>query len=393
MNLYGIKNNSNLCGSFELYLKEVLFFLGINLNEIKNLEKNNLSHYSEINLQVQKLLKEFNFSLEALKKKYEEILISDEIDDYKIFENFFIDAKLKNTPIKNNTNFNLAVKLNLSNSSVATPNNFISSHSTANTQKSSNPFYKSSLDSSPIGIDLGVSQSPYNNLKFFQANEKLSFEQFFEELRTYQYLDIHYLYKKFSKFNIHNNTYTYSKFYENFNFLFAEQLILPLTPQGKEDFKSAIANKTNHKNLYVKLVEELFTQERSKFKLQGDGFNLLLNDPSFHNNFLLISFFVYINLLFLEKPQLLQKIIVAYFEHLHTFIYFDFINIFKILTNLSKINLPFNIKNIIKKFQNSLINYTLWQDNSILYKILEDEEKGTLEDEEYLRNIRVNFLK
>jgi hypothetical protein len=400
MNTYG---NKNLCGNFELYIKEITHHFGI--SDPKNLEKNNLS-FAEINSSVKKLIIEFNFSLEILKKKYDEILISDEIDDNKIFENFFIDVKLKNTPMRNNTDYNYgancSVGINYKKFPFSTPHNIFSSQSTANTQKINNVFSNFSnsnsknclsIESSPLVKENSHSkgQSPY---KFFSGNEKKNFEQFFEELRDYQYLDVSYLYKKFSKFNINNNLFTYINFYETFSSTLLENItknMSSLTIQEKDDFRNALLNMNNHKNLYIRLVDELFIQERSKFKVQSEGFNILLNDPSFHQNFLIISIFVFLNLRFLEKPHFLAKINLAYFSNLNKCEHFDFINIFRIVTNLTKINLPFNFKNIIKKFQNCLINYTLWQADSILYQVLQNEAPEITHDEDSLRTLRVKF--
>ncbi len=398
MNTYG---NKNFCGNFELYVKEISSHFGI--IDTKILERNNLS-FAEITSSVKKLIIEFNFSLENVKKKYEEILISDEIDDNKIFENFFLDVKLKNTPMRNNIDFNFSA--NCLDSSISkkfsfsTPHNIFSSQSTANTQKINNVFSNlsnsnskncQSIESSPIFNENSKSrgQSPY---KIFLGNEKLNFEQFFEEIKEYQYLDFSYLYKKFSKFNINNNLFTYSDFYETFFTIFIEIIfknMINFTSQEKEDFKNALLNLNNHKNLYIKLVDELFIQERSKFKVQNDGFNILLNDPSFHQNFLIISIFVFLNLRFLEKPHFLAKINLGYFGNLNKYEHFDFINIFRIVSNLTKINLPFNFKNIIKKFQNCLINYTLWQADSLFYQVLQNETLEILHDEDSLRTLRV----
>ena len=164
-----------------------------------------------------------------------------------------------------------------------------------------------------------------------------------------------------------------------------------LTNMEKEDFKNALLNLNNHKNLYIRLIDELFMQERSKFKVQNEGFNILLNDPSFHQNFLIISIFVFLNLRFLEKPQFLMKINLGYFSNLNKYENFDFINIFRIVTNLTKINLPFNFKNIIKKFQNCLINYTIWQVDSFLFQVLLHEAPEITHDEDNLRTLRVKF--
>jgi hypothetical protein len=333
-------------------------------------------------------------------------LISDEIDDNKIFENFFIDVKLKNTPMRNNTDYNYgancSVGINYKKFPFSTPQNIFSSQSTANTQKINNVFSNFSnsnsknclsIESSPLVKENSHSkgQSPY---KFFSGNEKKNFEQFFEELRDYQYLDVSYLYKKFSKFNINNNLFTYINFYETFSSTLLENItknMSSLTIQEKDDFRNALLNMNNHKNLYIRLVDELFIQERSKFKVQSEGFNILLNDPSFHQNFLIISIFVFLNLRFLEKPHFLAKINLAYFSNLNKCEHFDFINIFRIVTNLTKINLPFNFKNIIKKFQNCLINYTLWQADSILYQVLQNEAPEITHDEDSLRTLRVKF--
>lgn len=400
VNTYG---NKNLCGNFDLYIKEITHYFGI--SDTNNFERNSLS-FAEINSSVKNLIIEFNFSLENLKKKYEEILISDEIDDNKIFENFFIDIKLKNTPMRNKIDFNFAANCSDSNSSqklsFSTPHNIFSCQSTANTQKINNLFSNfsnsnskncHSIDSSPIFKESSKSraQSPY---KIFLGNEKLNFEQFFEEIREYQYLDVSYLYKKFSKFNINNNLFTYLDFYEKFFSIFIENIFLSmntLTNIEKEDFKNALLNLNNHKNLYIRLIDELFMQERSKFKVQNEGFNILLNDPSFHQNFLIISIFVFLNLRFLEKPQFLMKINLGYFSNLNKYKNFDFINIFRIVTNLTKINLPFNFKNIIKKFQNCLINYTIWQADSFLFQVLLHEAPEITHDEDSLRTLRVKY--
>ena len=85
---------------------------------------------------------------------------------------------------------------------------------------------------------------------------------------------------------------------------------------------------------------------------------------------------MHINLLLLERNTLLEDINFLFVDNLNKYKHFDFINTFKIICNLLKISLPFNVKNLIKKLQNSLVTYVLFQSESFLFKFyLRGEEE------------------
>ena len=69
-----------------------------------------------------------------------------------------------------------------------------------------------------------------------------------------------------------------------------------------------------------------------------------------------ISFYLYFNLHYVEDNNLYESnLVFSYVEHLNKYRNFDFLNLFKICTSLIKIELPSNLRNILKKLQTNLI--------------------------------------
>ena len=71
----------------------------------------------------------------------------------------------------------------------------------------------------------------------------------------------------------------------------------------------------NHKNLFLKLIDELFAVEKSKIN-NKELINVLLNDESFHINFMILSFYIHINLLLVEKTFLLDEVIFLFVDNI-----------------------------------------------------------------------------
>lgn len=311
-----------------------------------------------------------NYSL--LLQKYFEILMPDEIDDIKIFENFFIDKKIKNTPIRNRVQ-----------------NSFNNSHFSLQSTANSNKF-NLNLSSSPLNLNFN-SPSPLNHLNLKTSplnNDKQSIDKFFESSSEYAYLDISYLFKKFAKFNFENKAFFYRYLYDDFDKQFISVYL------KKENGEKLEFKYNDHKFLYLKLVEELFLSEKSRFQM-ADGFNSLLNDESFHSNFLIFSFYVYVNLLLVEKNLVLEEVIVKYMKNLNNLGSFNLSNMVTLVSKMMKVSLPAEVRNYIRHFETALVTYVAWQEKSFLFtNVIENVEKmEKLEKEEnYTKYIKVNLI-
>lgn len=262
---------------------------------------------------------------ELVLKKYIEILIPDEIDDLKIFENYFLDKKIKNTPIKssflNSKNLNDKLSFSLS----------------TNVSNYYNKFQEKSEANTPSRI-----------------SSTENFDCFFEELKDYSFLDISFLFKKYSKHITNSNEIleiTHSKVFEDFESSFISKYINSSLNEKLE------LNLLAHKNLFLKLADSLLSREDPS----------ILNKLFFFQNFIVISFYIYLNLLYVEKPAYLDENLFLFNDKLNKYNGFDFMLLFKLINELKDTNIPLSLKTILKNFYNILISSVLWQENSFIF--------------------------
>lgn len=275
------KNNSdNNINLFEFYLNEIKVALNIT-SDIELKEDLRIKIYSSLS----KILTDCNFS--QMSNDYYDILFPEEIDDIKIFSDYF--------------------------------------------------YYKK------------------NYKKEISVADKENFDLFFEDLIKFEYLDITHLFNQFSSFSYNNKIFYYKILFEELNNFYIKVHL-------KEFSQHLEINYNSHKNLYLKLAEEILS---SHDQISHD----YINDKSFHQSLIIITFFLYFNLLFIEDKIILNNAIYDYLTNLNSYDQFDFTKIYKLLSTMLKLTLPSNIKDIIKTFHIIMITHTLWQSSSFLYKI------------------------
>jgi len=341
-------------GYYELYSKEISSNVNLNPEIFKETEKFLKENFSQSTNTFFTLLNSKSIAInyenfKLVEIAYYDMLILDELDDIKIFENFFTEKKLKSK----------CFNLNKSNKDLLL----------------TKPIYSKNPKNS---IDMFDSPSPILNK--ISTNSKADIDLFFKDVSEYSYLDISYLFIKYAKFNIENNSFAYEKLFN----VFEQKFLIRLKKSDDEWYSEIIYE--NHKNLFLKLADELLQQEKNKF--DEKEFNLILNDESFHFNFLIIVFFIYLNFLLIEKNSFLEEICVNYLENLNQYNYFEFQNLFKIITNLTKIEMPNDINSMIKKFQKGLISYVIWKSDSFLFAEESEIRNGA---EEYKIEFKVKF--
>jgi hypothetical protein len=225
------------------------------------------------------------------------------------------------------------------------------------------------------------SSTPIRSSQLFNDTNK-NFDVFFNEALDYTFLDISYLQLKFTYSDIENKKIDYSSLFKEFETSFLQEYM----KKSSRDLVKLDFVFYNHKNLFLKLIDELMLHEKEKYR---NGFNLILNDEQFYQSFLIISVYLYFSLLYAEKPLTLEDVSFEYCINLNKYENFDFLNVCKILMNLVKIEVPSALKTILKKFQHFSFTVTLWQSNSFLIDMY---KRNPFEDSEEAKKIYVNNL-
>jgi hypothetical protein len=204
------------------------------------------------------------------------------------------------------------------------------------------------------GLSNSGSASPFN-LKSGASGFKETYEGFIKSLDSYFNLDISYLSIKMLKNNYCD--FTYKEIYEEFE----NKYILHYNIISPTNYQKLVYNK--HKSLFLKLNEEFLNKNQAK-----------ISEKDYHRNFLIISFYVYIYLLFVEEKSVLNTIIYDYCDKLNLYCFFDISIVMNILINLNDSSIPTNIKTILKSFTNVILSHIIWQKESKFSELINNKE-------------------
>jgi hypothetical protein len=189
--------------------------------------------------------------------------------------------------------------------------------------------------------DSKESLTPFKTL----SSTKMTYDEFIKSLDGYINLDISYLSIKVLKNNYCD--FTYKELYEEFEseYIEADESMAKLLQKG--------ISYNKHKSMFLKLSEEYLNKNQAK-----------LTEKQFHRNVLVISFYVYCYLQFIEDKLVLNNFIYLYSKGLNKYAHFEGNSIMLILISLNDTSIPNNIKLILKSLYNTYLSYILWQKDS-----------------------------
>lgn len=222
--------------------------------------------------------------------------------------------------------------------------------------------------------------------------ENQKYHDFIFSLTDYQYNDTHYFIKKYNlKFYFQNNQledFYYCSIYENFyeNYLKKNDYLYKEIDKIKSSYD---------KNIFLKLIDDYISKIFIKFaqdsQLKQEEQNTEMNtenliclklmkvysfseyylrfgfDLQFFENLYIISYYIYLNLMLIEKPNC-DECIYNYIKTINNYRNVDFSLIFFLLDNLNKLNYSISIKRILKNFNNLIVSLALVSKDSCLLK-------------------------
>jgi hypothetical protein len=319
-------NKTNTCINinFKEFLKDACSF------QLSKYDEEKFDSLSWIVSQIDnKIFDIINENIETVLSLYRDVEIDGELDDYLIFQNYFVNIRLKkveNLKFHNKSNF-----LNTS-------------------------------------LDLSI----LNSRESFQTNTNPQFETFFLELNDFNYLDLFYL--QIVEYFVDDQDFLDNKFklliseQNDYNVLFVNFKNSFLSPYINKICDKFEHNQIYHKIFFLKLAESMILtmNKNNKFCLC-------------HESLLIISFWIILNFLYVETKPLIDKLNSTYFDNINRYTNFKFLKVSQHLNLLLKCDLlPLNVVKLLKTFQNSLINYVMWQENSFFFSQREEIDKSTL---------------
>jgi len=224
--------------------------------------------------------------------------------------------------------------------------------------------------------------------------EKERYNNFIECLSTYMYTDSHYFIKKYNlKFCFQNNKiedFYYCSIYENFyqNYLKKNDYLYKEIDKIKSSYD---------KNLFLKLIDDYISKifikethphqsqlkeeeeniEINKEKLQNSKLLKVFSfseyyhrfgfDLQFFQNLFIISYYIYLNLLLIGKPNC-DEFIYNYIKTINLYQNVNYSLMFFQLENLNKLNYSSSIKRIFKNYKDLIISLALVSKDSFLLK-------------------------
>ncbi len=310
--------------NFKEFLKDACLFHSIKYDEEK------FNSLSWIVSQIEnKIFDLINENIETVLSLYRNVEIDGELDDYLIFQNYFVNKRLKkveNLKYHNKSNF-LNTRLDL---------------------------------------------SCLNSRESFETNMNPQFETFFAELNDFNYLDLFYL--QIVEYYVDDEDFLDNKFklliseendYNNLFVNFKNSFLSPYINKICDKFEH---NQIYHKILFLKLAESMILTMNKNNKI-----------CLCHESLLIISFWIILNLLYVETKPLIEKLNSTYYDNINRYTNFKFLKVSQHLNLLLKCDLlPLNVGKLLKTFQNSMINYVMWQENSFFFTQREEIDKSTL---------------
>lgn len=244
------------------------------------------------------------------------------------------------------------------------------------------------------------------------SNQNNKYNCFIESLSNYYYNDTYYLIKKYKlKFYFQTNQledFCYCSIYENFyeKFLKKNDYLYKEIDKIKSSYD---------KNIFLKLIDDyissLLINFRKESQLKEKEQNIekdkeINKDPKmlkifsfsefyerfgfdlqFFENLFIIAYFIYLNLLLVEKPNM-DECIYSYIKSINSYQNVNYSLIFSQIENLNKLNYSSSIKKILKNFNNLIVSLVLVSKDSFLHKKaiqMNAKEKITLKLEEILK--------